>query len=96
MSITGKTIKYLQEQYPNAILLKDIILKDDGQGPYIFYWGIGLPKPTEEELNNASNSLILKFQAPSVEERFKLLYNDQKNNTKTFSERIDNIGKPIA
>jgi len=97
MSLTGKAINHLQQQYPNASFLKDIILQDDsdGRGPYIKYWGLGTPKPTEDELNQAAESMQPKLQPPSIEEQLKLLYEDQKNNTKTFSKRIDDIGKPI-
>ena len=97
MSLTGKAIQYLQQQYPNANFLKDIILQDDsdGKGPYIKYWGIGSPRPTDEELNFAAESMTEKVKAPTVEEQFTLLYNDQKNNTKTFSARIDAIGTPV-
>ncbi len=73
MSLTGQAINYLQNQFPKASFLTDIILQDDGQGPYVKYWGVGSPQPTEEE-------------------QLHLLYEDQKNNTKTFSERIDVVG----
>ncbi len=96
MSLTGNALQYLKEQFPNASFLKDILLQDDGQGPYIKYWGVGTPKPTEDEINRAADSLVPKIQAPTIDEQLKLLYDDQKNNTKTFSTRIDNIGKPVG
>ena len=92
VSLTGKAIKYLQQQFPEADFLKDIILQDDGDGPYIKYWGIGLPQPTNEELNAAAESMTSKWEKPSLEEQLLLLYNDQKNGTKTFSARIDAVG----
>ncbi len=95
MSLTGEAINYLKDQFPNASFLKDIILQDDGQGPYIKHWGLGSSKPTEEELNLAAQSMIPKLPKPTVEEQFQLLYNDQKNGTKTFSERLDATGNPI-
>lgn len=97
MSLTGKAIKYLQQQFPNVSFLDDIILQDngDGSGPHIKYWGIGEPQPTEEELNIAAESMTPKVLPPSVEEQLHLLYNDQKNGTTTFSARIDAIGTPI-
>lgn len=95
MSLTGRAINYLQQQFPNANFINDIILQDDGDGPYIRYWGIGSPKPTEEELNAAAESMVPKIQPPTIQEQLQLLYNDQKNNTKTFSKRIDDIGKTI-
>ncbi len=97
MSLTGKAIQYLKQQYPQASFIRDIILQDDGdgRGPYIKYWGVGSPKPTEEELNAAAESMSPKIQPPSVEEQLKLLYEDQKNNTKTFSARIDAVGTNV-
>ena len=95
MSLTGKAIAYLKEQFPNVSFLKDIILQDDGNGPYIKYWGIGSSQPTEEEINQAAESMVEKVLPPTAEELFQLLYNDQKNNTKTFSERIDAIGTNV-
>lgn len=93
MSLTGKAINYLKEQFPSASFLKDIILQDDGQGPYIKYWGLGSPKPTEEELNAAAASMVFKPSRPSAEEQLLLIYNDMKNNTKTFIETMDKYVK---
>ena len=94
MSLTGKSIKQLQDRYPEASFLKDIILQDDGdgKGPYIKYWGLGGVPPTEAELNAAAISMEYKWKKPSIEEQLQLLYDDQKNNTKTFSQRIDMTG----
>lgn len=94
MSLTGEAINYLQKRFPNASFLKDIILQDDGNGPYIKSWGLSDPKPTEEELNAAGQrpqDVVYSF--PTVEEGFKLLYDDMKNNTKTFIDRMDKVGK---
>lgn len=89
MSLTGEAVKYLQDKYPNSAMLGSIILQDDGEGPYIRYWGIGSPKPTEEEINIAAQSMIPKPKKPTVEESLELLYFDQKNGTKTYSEAVD-------
>lgn len=89
MSLTANAIMYLQEQFPNASFIKDIILRDDGNGPYIYYWGIGSPKPSEEEINIAAQSMIIKQPFPSIEERLDMIYNDMKNGTKTYVEAID-------
>ena len=93
MSLTGKAINYLQQQYPNASFLKDIILQDDGQGPYIKYWGVGSPKPTEAELNAAVISMQPQSVYPTVDEQLILIYNDMKNGTKTFVNAIDAANK---
>lgn len=91
MSLTGKAINYLQQQFPNADFIKDIVLQDDndGRGPYIKYWGVGTPQPTEEELNAAAESMQPKLPKLTIEEQLELLYQDQKNNTKKFSAAID-------
>ena len=91
MSLTGRAIQYIREQFPNANFMKDIIIQNDGNGPYIKYWGFG-EKPSEEEVNLAAESVRTKVQPPSVEEQLRLLYEDQKNGTKTFSARIDAVG----
>lgn len=89
MSLTGKAVNYLQEQFPNASFIKDIILQDDGDGPYIKYWGVGAPKPTEAELNIAAESMTPKLPKPTIDEQLVMIYNDQKNGTKTLSAAID-------
>jgi hypothetical protein len=40
-------------QYVNAEIdfTKDVLLQDDGQGPYIKEWNLATPKPTLEQLN---------------------------------------------
>lgn len=95
VSLTGSAIQYLQKQFPNASFIKDIKLHDVGNGPEIYYWGLSDPQPTEEELNVAAASMQPKVEKPSVEESLQLLYNDQKNNTKTFSARIDAVGTDV-
>jgi hypothetical protein len=65
---------------------KDVILQDDGDGPYIKEWNVtGLAQPTEEQLNaleaqantlEASNQVIAnrKAEYPSIEELVVALY----------------------
>ena len=89
MSLTGRAINYLQRQYPNSSFLDDIILQDDGGGPYIKHWGIGTPKPTEEELDIAALSMIVRPPIPTTEEKLDMLYNDMKNGTQTFVRAVD-------
>ena len=89
MSLTGKAISYLRNTFPNVNFLKDIILQDDGDGPYIKYWGIGTPRPTEEEINAAAETMKPVPVYPNIEQQLILIYNDQKNGTKTFSQTID-------
>jgi len=88
MSLTGQAIAYLQQKYPNAFILRNIVLQDDGQGPYVRFWNVGTPKPTEEEINIAAQSMLPDPIYPTVDDQLLMLYNDQKNNTKTFSAAI--------
>ena len=89
MSLTGRAINYLQRQYPNSSFLQDIILQDDGDGPYIRHWGVGTPKPTEEELDIAASSMVIKTPMPTTEEKLDMIYNDMKNGTQTFVRAVD-------
>lgn len=89
MSLTGEAIRYLQLKFPDAIFLRDIVLRDDGNGPYIYYWGLGSPQPTEQELNQAAASMLPPPVYPTIEEQLLMIYNDKKNNTNTFVEAVD-------
>tara|TARA_B110000285_G_C14866591_1_gene487140 strand:- start:21 stop:344 length:324 start_codon:yes stop_codon:yes gene_type:complete len=67
---------------------KDVILQDDGDGPYIKEWNVtGLAQPTEEQLNaleaqantlEASNQVITnrKSEYPSIEECVHAILDD--------------------
>mgnify|MGYP003681132287 CR=1 FL=1 len=68
---------------------KDVILQDDGDGPYIKEWNVtGLAQPTDEQLNaleaqantlEASNQVIAnrKAEYPSIEELVVALYDTE-------------------
>jgi len=43
-------VDILRIKFPNASLIWDIIIQDDGKGPYIKAWNIDAPKPTQEDL----------------------------------------------
>lgn len=90
MSLTGKAIKYLKTRFPNVDFLKDIILQDDGDGPYVKYWGIGeVPQLTEAQLNALGEQHSSRIPFPSQEEQLNLLYQDMKNGTSTFVARLN-------
>lgn len=44
-------IDILQLKFPDASLIKDIIVQDDGQGLYIAQWNLDSSAPTDEELS---------------------------------------------
>lgn len=91
MSLTGEAIYYLQQNYPNASFMSDIILQDDSDGrdPYVKHWGVGTSKPTEEEINLAAESMQPKPKMPTIEDQLVMIYNDKKNGTNTFVDAID-------
>lgn len=39
--------------YPDAVLLVDYVLQDDGAGPYLAMWGLPGDPPTEGEITTA-------------------------------------------
>lgn len=95
MSLTGQTIQYLQQKFPNASFMKDIILQDDGNGPYVKYW-FGQPIPDEATLNAEAAKFVAPPNYPTVDAQLKMLYNDQKYGTHTFSDTIDAYNAQLA
>ncbi len=51
----------LKLKFPNANFLKDIILKDDGQGIYIKEWNLKDPQPTQKDLDQWAIDLQDKY-----------------------------------
>ena len=51
-SLTTKIREYLKSNSVNSVVFNDdVILQDDGSGPYIKEWNIeGVAKPTDEQL----------------------------------------------
>lgn len=90
MSLTAKAIKYLQDNYPNFYLTRSIILRDDGEGPYVYYWGFG-EKPTEAELNTLAENATPIPVKPTVDEALEMIYNDMKHGTKTYVNAMDAV-----
>ena len=52
--------------------LKEVILHDDGSGPYIFEWNVAETKPTDEQLN------ALESEATKLENNSIAIANRQK------------------
>ncbi|WP_310549933.1 XkdW family protein [Paenibacillus glufosinatiresistens] len=73
----------IQHLYPKANPFRDFLVQDDtdGRGPYIAYWGLDAPQPTDEELQHAwdeyqkSNDFSAKPE--SLEQRIQIL--EQQN-----------------
>lgn len=39
--------------FPNAVFGKDVLLRDDGAGPFIAQWNLASPQPTDAEFDAA-------------------------------------------
>ena len=91
MSVTANIVLKLQTLFPGINFIKDVVVQDDGNGPYIAAWRRQEPMPTEEELNapvvEAKKGLF--DLPPTVEEQLKMIYTDMKNKTNTFVETMD-------
>ena len=84
--------------------LNEVILQDDGSGPYIKEWNITSEKakPTDEQLNalssqaetlekNAKIDAKRQTEYLSWQEQFEMIYKDQKNGTTTYKDHCDKV-----
>lgn len=58
--------KTLKLKFPNVSFLKDIILQDDGNGPYIKEWNLQTPKPTDADLLAWKEELKSQYEVEQV------------------------------
>lgn len=64
-------VNILKVKYPDADFQKDIIIRDDGEGPYILEWNIHhLSKPTISQINKWGKE-------ESVEQQYTALLNNK-------------------
>lgn len=94
MAIMGDLALRLQKLFPGIKFLQDVVVQDDGEGPYIKYWSRPEPMPTPEQLKAVDVSQPVP-KKPSIEEQLALLYMDQIHGTKSFSEAIDRYNASI-
>lgn len=68
----------LKLKFPNINLLQDVILQDDGNGPYIKEWNIeGVSKPTKSVLDRWSEELDLIYRQQLVTQKRQQEYIQQ-------------------
>lgn len=95
-------VEILQLKFPTASLLSDIILQDDGSGPYIKEWNLDSPKPSDDQLAQWKIDLSLDYQVmlvrqtrqenyPSIEVQLDMQYHDAINGTTTWVDMIQSI-----
>tara|TARA_R100001440_G_scaffold35211_1_gene54248 strand:+ start:747 stop:1073 length:327 start_codon:yes stop_codon:yes gene_type:complete len=99
-NLTNK-IKIYLGRTPN--FLTEVILYDDGAGPYIKEWNAtDKVKPTDAQLNatateatklenNAKADAKRKVEYLSWQEQMEMIYKDQKNGTTTFKDHCDKV-----
>lgn len=51
----------LQLKFPNIDFLKDVLLSDEGNGPFIREWNLEVPKPSKEDLELWADELKVPF-----------------------------------
>lgn len=96
-------------KFPNSNFRRDIIIQDDGHGPYIKEWNLPDPKPTQANLDQWAIDLDLPYRQqqavmqriyPSIADQLDMLYHDQQNKTTVWFDTITAIKaahpKPVA
>ena len=101
INLDKRIILYLGRK-PN--FREEVLLQDDGSGPYIKEWNITSEKakPTDEQLNalssqatalenNAKIDAKRQTEYLSWQQQFEMIYKDQKNGTTTFKDHCDKV-----
>jgi len=96
-----KIEKYLTANSINSVNFEsDVILQDDGQGPYIKEWNIdSVAKPTDEQLATYESAADLherqeavratrKAAYGSIEDQMDMQYKDKLNGTTTWDDHV--------
>ena len=83
-------------KFPDASFLRDIILQDDGQGPYIEEWNIkDSPQPTEKDLTQWAIELQSTYDLQKIDAARRAAYPPKEDLVVALWERIVE-GKPAA
>ena len=101
INLSKKIILYLGR---TPDFTSEVILQDDGSGPYIKEWNITSEKakPTKSQLNkfeseatklenNAKVDKKRKSEYLSWKEQMEMIYKDQKNGTSTYKDHCDKV-----
>jgi len=99
-NLANKIIVYLGRT-PN--FTSEIILQDDGAGPYIKKWDASdKVKPTDSQLNatateatklenNAEADAKRRKEYLNWQDQMEMIYKDQKNGTTTYKDHCDKV-----
>ena len=99
--LSTKIKKYLAANSVDSVdFLSDVLLQDDGSGPYIKEWNIdGVAKPTDEQLNSYDTAADLEERQNAVRatrkaaykdigEQLDMQYKDNVNGTTTWKDHV--------
>jgi len=99
--LSTKVKKYLAANSVNEVdFLSDVLLQDDGSGPYIKEWNIsGVAKPTNDQLNSYDTAADLEERQNAVRatrraaykdigEQLDMQYKDNINGTTTWKDHV--------
>ena len=99
--LSTKIRKYLAANSVDSVdFLSDVLLQDDGSGPYIKEWNISsVAKPTDEQLNSYDTAADLEERQNAVRatrraaykdigEQLDMQYKDNVNGTTTWKDHV--------
>ena len=99
--LAHKIEKYLEANSINSVDFEsDVLLQDDGSGPYIKEWNIeGVAKPTDEQLATYESAADLherqnavratrKAAYGSIADQLDMQYKDKLNGTTTWDDHV--------
>ncbi len=87
-------------KFPSANFLKEIILQDEGKGPYIKEWNLESPQPSQEDLDKWAIDYDLQYRQqqavaqrvyPAISAQLDMIYHDHVNNTNVWIDTIEAI-----
>ena len=102
--LSTKVKKYLAANSVNEVdFLSDVLLQDDGSGPYIKEWNIdGVAQPTNDQLNSYDSAADLEERQNAVRntrrnayaslgDQLDMQYKDALNGTTTWKDHIASV-----
>src|SRR5210317_1316588 len=102
--LSTKVKKYLAANSVDSVdFLSDVLLQDDGSGPYIKEWNIsGVAKPTNDQLNSYDTAADLEERQNAVRatrkaaykdigEQLDMQYKDAADGTTTWKDHVADV-----
>lgn len=101
--LSTKIKKYAAANSVSSVdFLTDVLLQDDGNGPYIKEWNLSIAKPTDTQLNSYESAADLeerqnavratrKAAYKSIEDQLDMQYKDEANGTNTWKDHVAKV-----